>query len=555
MFQQHKGIFLVIIGVLLLAISPWLPVRWDLSQDKKFTLSETSIQTIREVDAPLRIKIYLGGKSLPGGFKRLEKALNELLADLQTYSSQGITIEHVDVYDLYPEGPLRQKIIFELDSLGIPPTNIVNNEDGKQVQQLIFPGLLIEKGDASVGVLLLKGNSLASPQEVLNQSMEGIEYEIIQAIRSLSSEPRKKIGFFLDHSHVPAVRQLDLIASLRKSYDLYPVDLSASMTLEGLDAICVIQPDTKFTELDQFKIDQFIVKGGKAIFFSEGIRVDTVVNQGLVATPLQTGLEKLIYRYGIRINANWVKDATLCGAIPLAVGNFGNKPSLELMPWPAFPLLNGNPKTSITRNLDAVYGKFVSSLDTIKGNPYLRKTALLSTSQYTQVQNTPATLPFSSSGNEFNPAKFKDGPQVISYLVEGRFKSAFRNRILPSDSLIKGFLAESTQTSAIIVVGDGDIPLNGINPSTKGPLALGFDPFSKHNFANKDFVLNAMHYLLDDGGAVMARNKTVTLRPLDKVKIKEKKTFFQLINLLVPIGLAILVSIFIIMYRKHQYNH
>jgi gliding-associated putative ABC transporter substrate-binding component GldG len=552
--QPFIGYILVAIGLLLLLLSPYIRLRFDLSEEHKFTLSAASVELIRQQDSPIKIQVFLVGNQLPAGFKRMEKALDELLLDLKSYSSQGIEIEKIDLYTEYADESARQKMIFNLDSLGIPPTNVVNNEDGKQVQQLVFPGVLIKKGDLQIGVLLLKGNKLSSPQEILNQSVEGMEYEIMQGIASLSEKARKKIGFFLDYSHVPAIKQIDLISALKKRYDLYPVDLSASPTLDGLDAICVIQPDRKFSEADQYKIDQFIVKGGKAIFLLDGIRVDTVANQGLVATPLDLGLQNLLFRYGIRLNSDLVKDAQLSGTIPLAVGNFGNKPSIELMPWPAFPLLQGNPSSVITRNLDAVYGHFVSSLDTIKGASFIKKTALLKTSPYTQVQQAPATLPFSASGKEFDPKNYVAGSKIISYLLEGKFTSAFRNRILPGDVLSKSFVKESGVAGGIIVVGDGDVALNGIDLQTKGPWGLGFDPFSKHTYANKDFLLNCFHYLLEDGQAMMARNKTVTLRPLDKVKVKAERAYWQWLNLLIPLGFGIMVSAGVIWYRKRKYN-
>jgi len=548
------GPLLIAIGFLLVMLSPYIRLRFDLSEEKKFTIAASSIELLRQQDAPIRIKVFLGGNKLPAGFKRMEKALDELLLDLKSNSSQGIEIEKIDVYKEYPDESTRQKIIFELDSLGIPPTNVVNNEDGKQVQQLVFPGVLIEKGDAQIGVLLLKGNKLSSPQEMLNQSVEGMEYEIMQGIAAISETERKKIGFFLDYSHVPAIKQIDLISSLKKRYDLYPVDLAASPTLDGLDAICVIQPDRKFSEADQYKIDQFLVKGGKAIFLLDGIRVDTVANQGLVVTPIDLGLQNLLFRYGIRLNSDLVKDAQLSGTIPLAVGNFGNKPSIELMPWPAFPLLQGNPSSVITRNLDAVYGHFVSSLDSVKGASYLQKTALLKTSPYTQVQQAPATLPFSASGKEFDPKNYVSGSRVIAYLVEGKFVSAFRNRILPTDSLSKSFVGASGIAGGIVIVGDGDVALNGVDLETKRPWGLGFDPFSKHTYSNKDFLLNSFHYLLDDGQAMMARNKTVSLRPLDKVKVKSERVYWQWVNLLIPLGFGIIVSALVIWYRKRKFN-
>ncbi|MHA8091844.1 gliding motility-associated ABC transporter substrate-binding protein GldG [Aquirufa regiilacus] len=541
-------------GLLLLLASPYILVRWDLSEEKKFTLNESTISTLQALDGPIRIKVYLAGKDLPGGFKRLQKASFAILQDIQRNSPQTISIETVDLYEAYPDASLREQQIFQLDSLGLPPTNLVNNEGGKQVQQMVFPGLVIEKGDKKTGVLLLKGNQLASSQEVLNQSVEGLEYEIMQGIQSLMDTARKKIGFFLDYSRVPAIKQLGLIESLRKSYDLYPVDLSASSTLVGLDAICVIQPDRKFSPTDQFKIDQFLVKGGKGIFFLEGVRVDTIQGQGLVSSPMDVGLEEMLYRYGLRLNANWVKDAQLSGMIPLEVGNFGNKANLQLMPWPAFPLLTGNPASVITKNLDAIYSKFVSSIDTVSGSSGLKKTPLLVTSAYTQAQKAPATLPFASSGKDFNPAQYTSGPQVISYLLEGQFKSIFANRPLPQDSLANGFVAQGQQAGGLIVVGDGDLALNGIDPNTKGPMPLGFDPFAKHTFANRDFILNAFHYLLDDQKALLARNKNIRLRPLDMVKVQEGRSYYQFLNVLVPVGFGILISLLVILYRKRKYG-
>jgi ABC-2 type transport system permease protein len=542
------------LGIALLALSPFARLRWDISEDKKFTLSESTIKALNALDGPIRVQVYLGGDGLPGGFKRLEKAILSILSDIKSQSPQTIEIEQIDLYAEYPNEEDRERMIFRLDSLGLPPTNIVNKQDGKQVQQLAFPGLVITKGERSLGVLLLKGNQSANPQEVLNQSIEGLEYEIMLGIQTLAQTERKNIGFLMEYNRLPAVKQLSLISALRKRYDLYPVDLGASISLDGLDAICLIQPDQKFSLLDQYKIDQFLVKGGKAIFFMEGVRTDTIANQGLVSSPIDVGLNALFFRYGLRLNSNWVKDAQLSGVIPLAVGNFGNKANIELMPWPAFPLLAGNPASLITKNLDAVYGRFVSSIDTVSSDMQLTKTPLLRTSQYTQIQQAPATLPFASTGKDFDPAKYKAGSQVIAYLVEGKFRSVFLNRPLPNDSLQKTFSSQSQNSGGIIVVGDGDIAINGIDPETKGPMALGFDPFTKHTFANVDFILNGFQYLLDDQQALLARSKNIRLRPLDKGRIQSEKGFWQGLNMLIPLLFGSIFSLGVILYRRWKYN-
>ena len=547
-WERFSAYYLIGIGILLIAVSPFVRGRFDLSEDGKYTMSESSEVILNSIDSPLLIQLYLGGDDLPGGFKRLQKETLDLLADIKSVSAANIDVQVIDVYDEYPTDEARAALTRELDSLGIPPTNLVHKDNGKQVQQLVFPGLVISKGALKTGVLLLKGNKLASPEEIINQSIEGLEFEIVQAIQTLLPQDRKKIGFFVEYSSTPAIAQIDLVNSLKRKYDLFPVDLAASPTLDGLDAICVLQPTREFSESDAYKIDQFIVKGGKAVFLVDGVKIDTLESQGLAISPRKTGLENILFHYGLRINANLVKDAQLSGMIPLKVGNMGNKPNIQLMPWPAFPLLNGNPSFLITKNLDAVYGRFVSTLDTISGVP-LRKTALLRTSQYTQLSKAPALLSFSSPGKDFDPAAYNAGMQTTAYLVEGKFTSAFTH--IREDS---NFVASSSNESAIVVVGDGDVAVNGLDYQTQQALPLGFDPFMKNTFANKDFLLNTFSYLIDDHSPLLARSKSIQLRPLDKAKIQANGTFFQVINIAVPLLFATLLSLAVVFYRKRKYN-
>ena len=547
-WKRFSTFYLIGIGVLLIAISPFVRGRFDLSEDGKYTLSESSEVILKSIDAPLLVQVYLGGDDLPGGFKRLKKETLDLLADMKSVSSTNIEIQVIDVYDEYPTEEVRATLTRQLDSLGIPPTNLVHKDNGKQVQQLIFPGLVISKGALKTGVLLLKGNKLASPEEIINQSIEGLEFEIVQAIQQLLPQERKKIGFFVEYSATPAIAQMDLVNSLKRKYDLFPVDLAASPTLDGLDAICVLQPTREFSESDAYKIDQFIVKGGKALFLVDGVKIDTLENQGLAISPRKTGLENILFHYGLRLNANLVKDAQNSGMIPLKVGNMGNKSNIQLMPWPAFPLLNGNPTFLITKNLDAIYGRFVSSIDTISGAA-LHKTPLLRSSQYTQVAKAPSLLSFSSAGKDFDPAAYNAGVQTAAYLVEGKFESAFQH--LTQDT---SFVASGSTESAIIVVGDGDIALNGVDYPSQQSLPLGFDPFMKNTFANKDFLLNAFAYLIDDNSPLLARSKSITLRPLDKAKIQADGTFYQVINIAVPLLFATLLSLAVVFYRKRKFN-
>ena len=215
-WKRFSAYYLIGIGVLLIAISPFVRGRFDLSEDGKYTLSESSEVILESIDTPLLVQVYLGGDDLPGGFKRLKKETLDLLADMKSVSSTNIEIQVIDVYDEYPTEEARATLTRQLDSLGIPPTNLVHKDNGKQVQQLIFPGLVISKGALKTGVLLLKGNKLASPEEIINQSIEGLEFEIVQAIQQLLPQERKKIGFFVEYSATPAIAQMDLVNSLKR---------------------------------------------------------------------------------------------------------------------------------------------------------------------------------------------------------------------------------------------------------------------------------------------------------------------------------------------------
>jgi gliding-associated putative ABC transporter substrate-binding component GldG len=343
-----------------------------------------------------------------------------------------------------------------------------------------------------------------------------------------------------------------LINVLKKNYELYPVDLRQSPTLDGLDAVLVMKPDQVFNDDDKYKIDQFIVNGGRALFFVDAVKVDSVAREGSLAQIQSVGLEDLLFKYGVRLNPNLIKDAQMCAAIPLDVGNFGDKPNIQLVPWQYYPLINTFGKSPIVKNLDAVYTKYVGSLDTVRANG-ITKTPLLMTSRYTQILKAPAVMSYNFANKELNANDYKAGVQTVGILLEGKFESLFNNRILPSDSRSATFKS-SGKPSKIIVCSDGDIPVNDYDKKQNTPLPLGFDKYSGNTFANKDFVTNSIDYLLDDKGVITARNKEVILRPLDKVALQDEREYWQGINLIIPIVVLVLAGLFKGFLRKRQYS-
>ncbi len=526
--------------------------RIDLTNDKRFTLSEPTVKMLKAIEADVFVKVYLTGTDLPGGFKRLETAIKQTLDEFQAISNNKINYRFIDIYKDIKDDNEREKLISNLAQKGIIPTNIRAKTDGKNTQILILPGALISYQSKELPVFLLKGNQLNSPQETLNQATEGVEFEMADAISQLTQKVKKKIGFFVNYSSLPAIQQIDLINTLKRNYDLFPVDLSASPTLEGLDAIFVLKPDRPFNDNDKYKIDQFIVKGGKALFFLNPVKLDSLGMDGNFAKPFSVNLEDLFFKYGIRLNNNLLKDLQMSAAIPMNVGTIGEKPNIQLIPWAYFPLINSFGNSPIVRNLDAVYLKYPSTIDTVQSK-LIKKTPLLQSSVYSQTLNTPATISYNSAAKDFDNKKQSQGIKTIAYLLEGKFESYFTNSILPSDPRFSNFKSQS-QPSKIIICADGNLPTNDVDLKSKQPLPLGFDKYSKHTFANKDFVKNAVDYLIDPNGLILSRNKTLIMRPLDKIQITEHQTFWQTINLVIPFGLLGLFGILFSFVLKRKYS-
>lgn len=526
--------------------------RIDLTAEKRFTLAKPTESMLQSIDKDLFVKVYLTGSDLPGGFKRLESEVKQTLEEFQSVSNQKVNYRFIDIYKDIKSDADREKLIAELAQKGIIPTNIRAKKDGKNTQILILPGAIVSNNTKELPVFLLKGNNLNSPQEILNQATENVEFELAGAIKQIIQKEKKKIGFFVNYSSLPAIRQIGLINNLKKGYDLFPVDLSASPTLDGLNAIFVMKPDKPFTDTDKYKIDQFIVKGGKALFFIDPVKIDTVGLDGSFAKPFSVNLDDLFFKYGIRLNANLLKDMQMSAAIPMNVGTIGDKANIQLIPWPYFPLINNFGNSPIVRNLDAVYMKYVSTIDTVKSSN-IAKTPLLQSSGYTQVLNTPATISYNSAAKDFDVEKQKSGVKTVAYLLEGNFESFFANSILPTDPRFPTFKSKD-QPSKIIICADGDVPTNDFDGKTSKPYPLGFDKYSKHTFANNDFVINSVDYLLDPNGIIGARNKTIKLRPLDKIEITEHQTKWQVINLLVPFALLAFLWLLFMYSSKKRYQ-
>lgn len=537
--------------VLLNVIASRFFFRIDLTEEKRYTITNATKETLEELEDVVYVEVYLEG-SFPSGFKRLQNAVREMLEEFRRYGGGNLQYEFID--PTQASGKEAQKEFYiSLAEKGIQPTNLFATEDGKKIEKLVFPGALVSYGGEESAVMFLKGNQAATPEERLNQSIEGVEYELISAITKLTKGPKKKIALIHGHGELDSLEVAGMTNSLLEFYEVYHVNLPQKADLKDYDAIVVAKPDTLISEADKYKIDQFIMNGGKAMFFIESMRVDmdSAGENGTLAFPYQLNLNDLLFKYGVRINTNLIQDLN-SGAHPVVTGFMGDQPQIRVLPWPYYPIINHFGEHPIVKNLDAVYTRFVSSIDTVKAEG-IKKIPVFYTSQYSRVLAAPVLVSLNSMREDVVPENFTQGPLPVAYLLSGSFSSLFKNRIIPT-SFNKGQFVEQGQPSKILVVADGDFVRNEINYQNGTPYKLGYDPFMNVTFANQDLLLNSMAYLLEGEGIITARAKEVKIRPLDKLRIRKEELKWQLINLIFPIVVIILYGLMRYYYRKAKYS-
>lgn len=547
---------LIIGGIVLLNIAAsFVFFRLDLTEEKRYSLSDATQSLLEnlsvEDSTDVFVKVYLDGEELPAGFERLKRAVTETLEEFKVHGGTNINYKFINP-NAETDKKKREEFYMELVKKGINPTNVVDNKNGRQVENIIFPYALVSAGGYEVPVLLLKGTQGKTAEEKLNQSNENVEYELATAIRKLTLKERKKIGLLAEFTKLKPLNFSDLIASLQERYDLFIINAKSSPTFQGLDALILPKPDFPVDDSTKYKIDQFVMGGGSALFFVDGLQVDSVGLEGNFAQPLELNLTDLFFKYGVRINSNIIKDGASCAVIPLVVGDLGDKPNIQPVPYRYFPLINNFGKSLITNNLDLVFTRYVASIDTVRADG-VNKIPLLMTSPYTKTLNAPAFVTFNDAQTDTEQAEYQGGVKTIAYLLEGKFQSLYKNRLLPNDPKFADFKAES-QPTKIIVCSDGDLIVNEVSQKTGNPLPLGYDKTTQHTFGNKDFVMNAIDYLIDEDGVIQAKGKEVKLRPLDKLRTRDERTFWQILNIGLPVGLVLIFGFILQWLRKRNYG-
>lgn len=523
--------------------------RWDLTEEKRFSITVATKKKLAELPDNITVEVYLTG-DLPAGFKRVQQSLIEILDEFNVYSNGMVTYQIIDP-NIASSEKSRAAFIQSISDKGLQPTDVFVNKEGKRTQKRILVGVVVSYGSRELGVQLFKGNKTASAEERLNQSIEGIEFELITAIHQITQDSRPVIGMVTGHDELDSLDILTFSRLLEEHNRVRRVSLNRLLSSQ-VDLLMIIQPKKPFSTIDKYFLDQYIMAGGKVIFMLDkvGVNMDSAAI-GTYSFPIELNLDDLLFKYGVRINNNLVQDF-VAGATPIVVGRSGDQAQVQLLQWPFFPILNTFSNHVIVRNLDAIKTEFVSSIDTVKATG-IKKTVLLSTSKYSRVSTAPVYVDINLLKASLSPDKFDKQNIAVGYLLEGQFTSYFKNRFIPVSENQDDFRDKSIETG-IIVIADGDFVATKRDPRSGRLLPVGYDPFMGQQFANGDLILNAIQYLLEGDGLITARAKQVVIRPLDKVKILANKKFYQFINLLLPLVITLLLGITVFVVRRQKYS-
>jgi gliding-associated putative ABC transporter substrate-binding component GldG len=532
-------LLLVVLVGMLNTLSDHFFFRLDLTSDKRYSIHQSTKKLLAELKGELEVKIYLAG-DLPMGFRQLQYATQELLTAFKAYSKYPIRTQIIDVNKVVIEE--RKGLFKKLAAKGIPPTNLYVQDHGQRTEKLIYPGALLTYQGQELGVMLLKGSSMVPPSQMINQSMENLEYELSQALARLVRKERAKIALIKGHGG-PREQQLHgFRQAIQAHYELHEVSLEKGKDLAAYQALFVIKPQQAFSEAEKYVLDQYIMQGGKALFFLDRLRIDmdSLSRGQAFALPLDLNLDDQLFKYGIRIKQDLVQDLQ-AGVYPIIVGKLGNQPQLQFLPWPFFPILNHFANHLITKNLNPIYSQFVNSIDTVKADN-ITKTPLVLTSHYSNSVGMPVQVDLESLRKAPDTSLYNQGPMPVVYLLEGPFNSLYKNRLAPGDFDETQFIPTSRPTK-ILVAASGSLVLNALDPRQGNPLPWGYDPFLKQTFANEDLVLNAVSYMLSEEGIINTKQKILKLRYLDKVKVGQEKLTWQLINISLPILFLLLLGL------------
>jgi ABC-2 type transport system permease protein len=551
--------FFKVAGIIIIASASLLfRLRLDLTEDKRYTLSEPTINILSHIRNDIFIQVYLSG-DIPIPLKRLKRSVKEMLDEFRVTSGRKIDYEFINpaAGDNQQQRDANYK---SLISKGINPVNLqAGDAEGGSLRKLIFPGMIINYNGIEIPVNFLRNNgSIPYEQNILN-SIEGLEYEIIQTIATISSDTIRKVAFLEGQDEIPEIEVADITYHIAKFFTIDRGTIGGkSGILDKYSAVIIAGPEKEFSEKDKLVLDQYIMNGGKVIWCVEEVSVnsDSLIGGETIGLYRPLNIEDQLFRYGVRINPAIVQDIE-CALIRLSVKSRIDRKQIIPAPWVYYPLLSPVLSHPITRNLNKVKGEFINYIDTVGLDPAIKKTILLTTSRFTRTLNPPLFIRLKEAELIPDEKSFNRSKLPVALLLEGIFPSSFRNRM--TDNLVRDksfkIKTESLPTK-MIVIADGDIIRNGVSRmgSSETPYPLGQDRVTGQLYGNRDFLINCLNYLTDDNGIMELRSRELKLRLLDRNKVKNERFKWQLINIAGPVLMVILAGLIYNYLRKKKYT-
>lgn len=559
----------LIIIVVVNIIGSFVYTRFDLTSEKRYTLSDTSKEILRSLNDYVYFRVYLEGE-FPAGFKKLRKETKEMLDEFRAYS------KYIDYDFINPsesnDAAERNETYKLLYQSGLNPTELsIQSKDGAQ-QIVIWPCALVSYQDKEFPLDLLDTHLGKSSQDALNNSAQNLEYKFISAIKDLSQIKKPSIAFIEGHGELSENEVYDITTSLQKKYSVKRVKIDEHITaLNGrvessdssiriksnYDAIIIAKPTKPFSEKDKFIIDQYIMHGGKVLWLVDPVfaTMDSLqASESTMGNSLNVNLDDMFFKYGLRLNKNLLLDYN-SAAIALRTGQMGGQAQIEYFRWYYFPLLNAASDNNIVKNINPIKADFVSSIDPVMSDSDVQKIPLLKTSDYTKVSNAPVFISLSMLRQAPDQRIFSQKGQNVAYLLKGEFESLYANRmtsgITESEEIA---FRESSEPTSMIVVADGDIIRNQFHIPKGYPLPLGFDQYTQITYGNKNFIENAVSYLVDGEGLIGIRSRELKIRLLDVNKVNANTMMWQMINVILPSALMVLLGFVLAFIRKRKYS-
>ncbi|MDR3716347.1 MAG: gliding motility-associated ABC transporter substrate-binding protein GldG [Puia sp.] len=563
--SKYGWVLLLVFLTALNGIASLVHCRIDLTAEKRYTLSEATKKLLSGLDGDITIDFFLQG-NLNAGVKKLSNNTIELLQEFRDYSHGRVRFRTFDPLSELAD-TAQSGFLDSLRRMGIEPnTQVVQTKKGdEQSQRIIIPGAIVKYEDRIFPVDLLKGVQRGqegqSPEQLYTNAETLLEYKFANAIEKITRKTKPAVGYVMGNGEPLDFSVYNLIQGLRTEYRFGVVRLdSLPFIPSDYNALIIVKPTEKFTDAEKLKLDQYLMHGGNLVWMVDALHAELddslMINNETVAYDRGLNLEDLFFRYGVRINPDLVLDMQ-SASINFVTGMQGDKPQMSMLTWPYYPLLNGSLTHPISKNLDPVYAKFANSIDTVK-SPGIEKTILLQSSKNGRIVGTPALITLESLKTANDASLFTRPDIPVAVLLEGHFTSLYTGRLSSAmaDTLTnvyhRPFLATDSVRSRVLVCADADIVMNDV--ARQGPLPMGFNKDISYRFANQDFIDNSLDYILNPSGILETRAKDFTLRLLDPKKVEQDHSFWQFVNIVLPIGLVILLGFLFQWLRKRKYS-